>query len=77
MKMNWSDKIRVRFQVFLEPLLFMASGHQAGKTALQTASKYIRAAVIEKLERDGYPLLVVGPNIKKDSDIHVCMTYKN
>lgn len=55
-KANFSDKIRVDFRVYLEPVLATASKHQASKTKCRTMSKYIRYAVINQLIQDGYPL---------------------
>lgn len=56
MKANYSDKFRVDFRVYLEPVLATASKHQASKTKCRTMSKYIRYAVINQLINDGYPL---------------------
>ena len=56
MKAKWSDKIRVDYKGYMEPLLLTACEHQAEKCGAKTRSKYIRYAVIRALIEDGYPL---------------------
>jgi len=60
MKLKWSDKIRVDYKGYMEPLLLAACEHQAKKCGANTRSKYIRYAVIRALIKDGYPLKEVS-----------------
>lgn len=55
MKAVFSDKIRIEYGVYLEPILSTASKHEGEKCGL-SRSEYIRQALIEKLIRDDYPL---------------------
>ena len=55
MKANFTDKFRVDYRTYLEPLLATACTHQGSKLNI-TRSKYIRFAVINQLIRDKYPL---------------------
>lgn len=54
--MKFSDKFRIEYKGYMEPLLLTACEHQAGKCGAVTRSKYIRYAVIRSLIKDGYPL---------------------
>jgi hypothetical protein len=56
MLLNFSDKIRVDYKGYMEPLLLTACNHIASKIGCRTRSKYIRYAVIKSLIQDGYPL---------------------
>ncbi len=65
MKAKWSDKIRVDYKGYMEPVLLMACDHQATKCGAKTRSKYIRYAVIRALIEDGYPLKDVSNKFDK------------
>lgn len=60
MKCNFSDKVRIDYRVYLEPILATAARHQAEKCGARTMSKYIRYAVIRALIEDGYPLKIIS-----------------
>ena len=55
MELEWSDKIRNDYKIYLEPLLSTACNHEGKKIGI-TRSKYIRYCVIRCLIKDGYPL---------------------
>ena len=55
MKLNYSDKLRNDYKIYLEPLLATACDAQ-GKTMKITRSKYIRYCIIRCLIKDGFPL---------------------
>jgi hypothetical protein len=65
MKAKWSDKIRVDYKGYMEPLLLTACEHQATKCGAKTRSKYIRYAVIRSLIQDGYPLNKISKKFDK------------
>jgi hypothetical protein len=64
-KAIWSDKIRVNYTGYMEPILLTACNHQATKCGAKTRSKYIRYAVIRALIQDGYPLKDVSKKFDK------------
>jgi len=55
MRLEWSDKIRKDYKIYLEPLIASACDFK-GKQKGLTRSKYIRECVIRCLIVDGYPL---------------------
>jgi len=57
---TWSDKGRVDYRVYMEPILARAASHMTSKSTCKTRSKYIRYAVIRALIADGYPLAEVS-----------------
>jgi hypothetical protein len=63
MKLNFSDRIRILYNGYMEPLLLTAANHQGAKLKI-SRSKYIRYAVINQLIKDNYPL----KNISKKFD---------
>ena len=65
MKAKWSDKIRVLYNGYMEPILLTACEHQSEKIGSKTRSKYIRYAVIRALIEDGYPLKEVSKKFDK------------
>lgn len=52
---KFSDKIRVKYDAYAEPILLTACVHQ-GKELNISRSKYIRYAIINQLIKDEYPL---------------------
>jgi hypothetical protein len=56
MKAIYSDVLRMKVHVFLEPLLETGCKHMARKVGAGTSSKYKRYAIINQLIQDGYPL---------------------
>lgn len=70
MKANYSDIIRVKYQVYLEPVLATEASHYSKKVGSKTMSKYIRYAVIMQLLRDGCPLGSLSNKFNKFIDLH-------
>jgi len=64
MKLEWSDKIRNNYNIFIEPILATACKHEGNKIGI-TRSKYIRYCVIRSLIKDGYPLNKVSNKFNK------------
>lgn len=62
---KWSDKIRILYNGYMEPLLLTACEHQSEKIGSKTRSKYIRCAVIRALIEDGYPLNKISNKFDK------------
>lgn len=66
MKANISDKIRIQYNGYMEPLLLSGCNHIASKIkGCRTRSKYIRYAVIRCLIADGYPLNKISKKFDK------------
>lgn len=63
MKLEWSDKIRKDYKIFLEPILASACMFK-GKQLKLTRSKYIRECIIRCLIVDQYPLNKVSHKFK-------------
>ena len=65
MKLKFSDKLRVDYKGYMEPILLTACDHQAKKCGARTRSKYIRYAVIRALIQDKYPLNKISSKFNK------------
>ena len=72
---SMSDRLRLTYQIYLEPVLATACMKMASEGKTKTRSKYIRYAVIRALIADGYPLAEVSekfkPFIDKELKKHV------
>jgi len=55
MKANFSDKFRVDYKGYAEPILLHACNHEANKMGI-TRSKFIRYAIIKLLIEKNFPL---------------------
>ena len=62
---SMTDRFRLDYKIFLEPVLATGAAHMAGEIGCRTRSKYIRYAVIRALIQDGYPLGSVSEKFNK------------
>ena len=61
---SMTDKVRMDFRVYMEPVLGVACEWGARKVNCRSVSRYIRRAVIIQAVRDGYPLADVSEKLK-------------
>jgi hypothetical protein len=79
MILKYSDKIRVDYKGYMEPLLLAACEHEANNMGLSSRSKFIRYAVIKCLIEMKYPLNKYTNKFNKFynkfNDLHKGMSY--